>query len=80
MAAVRKPNLEPCLMLASSSILNLWANQRWPAVFLMVINVISEVCKGRRADAGPQCFWATAVREDTPLFIAAVTIGELRRG
>ena len=49
-------------------------------MFLIDTNVISEVRKGRRADAGLQSFWATAVREDTPLFLAAVTIGELRRG
>ena len=27
-----------------------------------------------------QAFWAAAARDDTPLFHAAVTIGELRRG
>jgi predicted nucleic acid-binding protein len=27
-----------------------------------------------------QSFWAAAARDDTPLFLAAVTIGELRRG
>ena len=27
-----------------------------------------------------QDFWATAARDNTPLFLAAITIGELRRG
>ncbi|WP_259732912.1 PIN domain-containing protein [Synechococcus sp. CS-1331] len=43
-------------------------------------NVISEARKGRRANEGVQDFWAAAARENTPLFLAAVTIGELRRG
>jgi toxin FitB len=49
-------------------------------MFLIDTNVISEARKGRRADAGVQDFWVTAARDDTPLFLAAVTIGELRRG
>jgi predicted nucleic acid-binding protein len=49
-------------------------------MFLIDTNVISEARKGRRADAGVQDFWAAAAREKTPLFLAAVTIGELRRG
>ena len=55
-------------------------SQRWPLMFLIDTNVISEARKGRRADAGVQSFWAAAARDDTPLFLAAVTIGELRRG
>jgi predicted nucleic acid-binding protein len=47
---------------------------------LIDTNVISEARKGRRADAGVQDFWAAAARDDTPLFLAAITIGELRRG
>ena len=49
-------------------------------MFLIDTNVISEARKGRRADAGVQDFWATAARDNTPLFLAAITIGELRRG
>ncbi len=49
-------------------------------MFLIDTNVISEARKGRRADPGVRAFWADAAREDTPLFLAAVTIGELRRG
>mgnify|MGYP000067442584 CR=1 FL=1 len=49
-------------------------------MFLIDTNVISEARKGRRANEGVHDFWATAARENTPLFLAAVTIGELRRG
>ena len=49
-------------------------------MFLIDTNVISEARKGRRANAGVQTFWAAAIRDDTQLFLAAVTIGELRRG
>ncbi|QPN71998.1 type II toxin-antitoxin system VapC family toxin [Synechococcus sp. CBW1108] len=49
-------------------------------MFLIDTNVISEARKGRRADAGVQDFWAAAARDNTPLFLAAVTIGELRHG
>jgi toxin FitB len=49
-------------------------------MFLVNTNVISEARKGRRADEGMRDFWAAAARDDTPLFLAAVTIGELRRG
>jgi toxin FitB len=49
-------------------------------MFLIDTNVISEARKGRRADPGVRSFWANATRDDTPLFLAAVTIGEVRRG
>lgn len=49
-------------------------------MFLIDTNVISEARKGCRADADVRDFWAAAARDDTPLFLAAVTIGELRRG
>jgi hypothetical protein len=49
-------------------------------MFLIDTNVISEARKGQRADAGVQAFWAAAALDDTPVFLAAITIGELRRG
>ena len=57
-----------------------WTIKQGPVMFLIDTNVISEARKGRRANEGVQDFWATAARENTPLFLAAVTIGELRRG
>jgi toxin FitB len=49
-------------------------------MFLVDTNVISETRKGRRADPGVVAFWAEAARNDSPIFLASVTIGELRRG
>jgi predicted nucleic acid-binding protein len=49
-------------------------------MYLVDTNVISEVRKGRRADAGVQAFWSASIRDDSPIFLAAVTVGELRRG
>jgi predicted nucleic acid-binding protein len=49
-------------------------------MFLVDTNVISETRKGRRADPGVFAFWSEAARNDTPIFLACVTIGELRRG
>ena len=49
-------------------------------MFLVDTNVISEARKGERADAGVLAFWAEAAREQTPIFLASVTIGEIRRG
>ena len=57
-----------------------WTIKQGPVMFLIDTNVISEARKGRRANDGLQDFWAASARENTPLFLAAVTIGELRRG
>jgi len=49
-------------------------------MLLIDTNVISEGRKGRRADAGVMAFWGDVARAQTPLFVSAITIGELRRG
>lgn len=49
-------------------------------MFLIDTNVISEARKGQRADPGVQAFWADVSSTDTPLFLSAITVGELRRG
>jgi predicted nucleic acid-binding protein len=49
-------------------------------MFLVDTNVISKARKGQRADPGVAAFWAEAARSDTAIFLASVTIGELRRG
>ena len=49
-------------------------------VFLIDTNVISEARKGSRADAGVRAFWREVSQNDTPLFLSAITLGELRRG
>jgi len=49
-------------------------------MYLVDTNIISEARKGERADPGVIAFWQEAARNDSPIFLAAVTIGELRRG
>ena len=49
-------------------------------MFFVDTNVISEGRKGERADPGVIAFWQQAASNDSPIFLAAVTIGELRRG
>ncbi|MEI7951570.1 MAG: type II toxin-antitoxin system VapC family toxin [Synechococcaceae cyanobacterium ELA182] len=49
-------------------------------MFLVDTNVISEARKGERADPGVIAFWQEAASNDIPIVLAAVTIGELRRG
>jgi toxin FitB len=49
-------------------------------MYLCDTNVISEMRKGARADAGVRQFFATVTGQNTPLYISAISIGELRRG
>jgi predicted nucleic acid-binding protein len=49
-------------------------------MLLVDTNVISEARKGRRADPGVIAFWEDASNNNRPIFLAAVTVGELRRG
>jgi predicted nucleic acid-binding protein len=49
-------------------------------MYLVDTNVISEARKGARADPGVRAFFVEAMAQDQPLFLSAITIGELRRG
>ena len=49
-------------------------------MYLVDTNVISEARKGPRADPGVRAFWVEAADNDIPIFLAAPTLGELRRG
>ena len=49
-------------------------------VYLIDTNVISEARKGYRAHPGVREFLSRAAAEDIPLYLSAVTVGELRRG
>lgn len=49
-------------------------------MYLVDTNVISEVRKGSRANAGVIQFFRNAVAEDQEVYLSAVTVGELRRG
>jgi predicted nucleic acid-binding protein len=48
--------------------------------YLIDTNVISEARKGYRAHPGVREFLSRAAAEDIPLYLSAVTVGELRRG
>lgn len=49
-------------------------------MYLIDTNVISERRKGPRANTGVQNFFRDTIQQATPVFLSAVTIGELRRG
>jgi predicted nucleic acid-binding protein len=49
-------------------------------VYLVDTDVISESRKGDGANAGVRAFFRKASLDDEPLYISAITIGELRRG
>ena len=51
-----------------------------PPVYLIDTNVISEIRKGEKANAGVRQFFNAAIMQNTPLYASAITIGELRRG
>jgi predicted nucleic acid-binding protein len=48
-------------------------------MFLVDTNVISEARKGSRANPGVRAFFAAASEQEQPLYLASITIGELRR-
>ncbi|MBN8281289.1 MAG: VapC toxin family PIN domain ribonuclease, partial [Gammaproteobacteria bacterium] len=49
-------------------------------MYLVDTDVISEARKGERAHPGVRAFLASAGRAATPLYLSAITIGELRQG
>jgi predicted nucleic acid-binding protein len=49
-------------------------------VYLVDTDIISELRKKDKSDRRVAAFFKHAVTQDTPLYLAAVTIGELRRG
>lgn len=49
-------------------------------MYLIDTNVISEARKGRRAHPGVRAFFRETAAADTPLYLSAITVGELRRG
>jgi len=50
------------------------------SVYLVDTDVISELRKKDKADRQVSAFFKDAAARDLPLYLAAVTIGELRRG
>jgi predicted nucleic acid-binding protein len=51
-----------------------------PSVYLVDTDVVSELRKKDRANPWVIAFFKDAYARDLPLYLAAVTIGELRRG
>ncbi|MBI3898137.1 MAG: type II toxin-antitoxin system VapC family toxin [Gammaproteobacteria bacterium] len=49
-------------------------------MYLVDTNVISEVRKGTRANAGVRDFFKRTAADQSPVFLSVVTVGELRRG
>lgn len=49
-------------------------------MYLVDTDVVSEARKGERANAGVRAFFRSAEEDAVPLFLSAVTIGELRQG
>ncbi len=49
-------------------------------MYLVDTDVISEERKGTKANAGVRRFFADAKRDEIPLYVSVVTIGELRQG
>jgi predicted nucleic acid-binding protein len=49
-------------------------------VYLLDTDVVSELRKGEAANIGVRSFIRAAVEQGAPLFLSAITVGELRRG
>ena len=49
-------------------------------MYLIDTDVISELRKGDKANAGVKAFFHKAIRDNATLFLSAITIGELRQG
>ncbi len=49
-------------------------------MYLIDTDVISEIRKGAKANPGVRKFFAGAAREEVPLYISVITVGELRQG
>jgi toxin FitB len=56
------------------------ARQTSSDMYLIDTDVLSEVRKGPRADAGVRKFFAEVARSDAQVFLSVITIGEIRRG
>lgn len=50
------------------------------AVYLIDTNVVSEIRKGHKADAGVRKFFADVAASQVQVFLSVITVGELRRG
>jgi len=49
-------------------------------MYLIDTNIISEMRKGKKADAGVQAFFENVVSNNITTYLSVITVGELRRG
>jgi toxin FitB len=49
-------------------------------MYLIDTDVISEARKGTKANPGVRKFFVVAAREEIPLYVSVITLGELRQG
>ena len=49
-------------------------------MYLLDTDVLSEARKAEKANAGVRAFFHEAQRENAPLYVSVVTLGEIRRG
>ena len=49
-------------------------------MYLIDTNVISELRKRKSANPNVVAFFTEAAQQQTPMFLSAITVGELRRG
>lgn len=49
-------------------------------MYLVDTNVISELRRGVKADHGVRAFFERCARNDHPVYLSVITIGELKRG
>ena len=49
-------------------------------MYLVDTNIISEARKGKKANQGVRSFFKRMLKEDIPVYVSVVTVGELRRG
>ena len=49
-------------------------------MYLVDTDVISEARKGQKANAGVRAFFRGAAKDNSQLYLSAVTVGELRQG
>ncbi len=49
-------------------------------MYLIDTNVLSEIRKKKKANAGVLAFFKAAIKNNESLFLSVITIGELRRG
>src|SRR3954465_11355558 len=72
--------LRPCRKLVPTRTSNARDRADGRLVYLIDTNVISEARKGAKANQGVVYFFKQVIAANEPVYLAAVSVGELRRG